>query len=214
MNGLTIDLRTTSDTPIYQQIAERIRAAILDGSLESDACLPPIRTMAAELRVSVITVKKAYELLERQGLLYAVTGRGSFVAPIAAGDRGHAATAPLLAALAILEPLLAQGGEDRGVVLAASHARLRLASVSAADARATLAGKTLATLDAQTSARTDPRLLALRVEALLYLERKGEARRLANDLTNGRYREAGFLRLLRSHGIPGPRHPHKQEGAP
>ncbi len=88
MNGLTIDLRTTSDTPIYQQIAERIRAAILDGSLESDACLPPIRTMAAELRVSVITVKKAYELLERQGLLYAVTGRGSFVAPIAAGDRG------------------------------------------------------------------------------------------------------------------------------
>ena len=133
---------------------------------------------------------------------------------IAAGDRGHAATAPLLAALAILEPLLAQGGEDRGVVLAASHARLRLASVSAADARATLAGKTLATLDAQTSARTDPRLLALRVEALLYLERKGEARRLANDLTNGRYREAGFLRLLRSHGIPGPRHPHKQEGAP
>ena len=88
MNGLTIDLRTTSDTPIYQQIAERIRAAILDGSLESDACLPPIRTMAAELRVSVITVKKAYELLERQGLLYAVTGRGSFVAPIAVGDRG------------------------------------------------------------------------------------------------------------------------------
>ena len=66
MNGLTIDLRTTSDTPIYQQIAERIRAAILDGSLESDTCLPPIRTMAAELRVSVITVKKAYELLERQ----------------------------------------------------------------------------------------------------------------------------------------------------
>ena len=44
--------------------------------------------MAAELRVSVITVKKAYELLERQGLLYAVTGRGSFVAPIAVGDRG------------------------------------------------------------------------------------------------------------------------------
>jgi hypothetical protein len=120
---------------------------------------------------------------------------------IAAGDQGEATQAPLRAALAILEPLLAQGGEDRSVVLATTEARLRLASRLPAEARAALAGKALATIDAQASAQADPRLRALRVEALLYLGRVGEARAIASDLTNGRYREAGFLQLLRSHGM-------------
>ncbi len=97
--------------------------------------------------------------------------------------------------------MLAQGGEDRSVVLATAHARLRLASLLPTQARTALAGKALAAIDAQASARADPRLQALRVEALLYLERRGEARKLAGELTNGRYREAGFLQLLRSHGI-------------
>lgn len=133
---------------------------------------------------------------------------------IAAGTVEDAATGPLRAALAILEPLLAQGSEDRSVVLAATHARLRLASRLPADSRSALAGKALDTIDAQASARADPRLQALRVEALLYLDRRVEARKLATDLTNGRYREAGFLRLLRSHDISPARHQPKQGGLP
>ena len=84
---MDILVSNTSDTPIYQQIYEQLRSQILAGTLKSDACLPPIRTAAAELRVSVITVKKAYEALEREGLLYAVTGRGTFVAPLRAAER-------------------------------------------------------------------------------------------------------------------------------
>ena len=59
----------TSDTPIYQQIFEQIRAQIIRGELPSGAPLPPIRTISKELRVSVITVKKAWELLEGLGLI-------------------------------------------------------------------------------------------------------------------------------------------------
>ncbi len=131
---------------------------------------------------------------------------------IAAGDPEEAATGSLRAALAILDPLLAQAGEERSVVLSATHARLRLASRLPADARSALARKALDTIDAQASARADPRLQALRVEALLYLDRRVEARKVAHDLTNGHYREAGFLQLLRSHGISVARHQPKQGG--
>jgi len=96
---MDIVVSNASDTPIYQQIYAQLRAQILSGALGGNALLPPIRTAAAELRVSVITVKKAYEALEHDGLLYAVTGRGSFVAPLSGEERarlrGQLATAAL-----------------------------------------------------------------------------------------------------------------------
>ena len=81
---MNIVISDTSDTPIYQQIFEQIRAQVLRGELPSGAPLPPIRTIAKELRISVITVKKAWEMLEGQGLIVTRVGRGSFVADMSA----------------------------------------------------------------------------------------------------------------------------------
>ena len=77
MEVLTI--RTTSQTPIYQQLFEQISMQILNGELESDTPLPSIRAMAKELRVSIITIKKTWELLERDNFIYTVAGKGSYV---------------------------------------------------------------------------------------------------------------------------------------
>jgi GntR family transcriptional regulator len=74
-----ITVRTTSQTPIYQQLFEQISAQILNGKLESDVLLPSIRAMAKELRVSIITIKKTWELLERNDYIYTVAGKGSYV---------------------------------------------------------------------------------------------------------------------------------------
>ena len=82
-----IQLSNRSEKPFYQQLHEQISAQILRGELAADFALPPIRTAAAELRVSIITVKKAWEELERAGLIYSVTGRGCFVADLASGGR-------------------------------------------------------------------------------------------------------------------------------
>lgn len=79
---MDIVIVNSSETPIYQQISEQLAAQIIKGELPGDYCLPPIRTVAKELRVSVITVKKAWEELSRMGLIYAVVGRGSFVSEI------------------------------------------------------------------------------------------------------------------------------------
>jgi len=75
-----IIISTTSQTPIYQQLFDRISSQILHGDLISDSLLPSIRKMAKELRVSIITIKKTWELLERNGYIYTVAGKGSYVA--------------------------------------------------------------------------------------------------------------------------------------
>ena len=77
-----INISNKSDKPIYQQLFEQISSQILSGRLKSDFNLPPIRTAAKELRVSVITVKKAWEELERLGLIYTVTGKGCFISDL------------------------------------------------------------------------------------------------------------------------------------
>ncbi|MFC6334229.1 GntR family transcriptional regulator [Paenibacillus septentrionalis] len=77
---MNVSISNTSEKPIYQQLYEQISAQILKGELESGYCLPPIRQAALELRVSIITVKKAWEELERSGLINTVTGKGCFVA--------------------------------------------------------------------------------------------------------------------------------------
>lgn len=86
---MEITLSHKSQKPIYQQLYDQISAQIIRGDLEKDHALPPIRTMAKELRISVITVKKAWELLERDGLVYAVVGRGSFVEDLSKEDRSR-----------------------------------------------------------------------------------------------------------------------------
>lgn len=77
---MNVAISNSSEKPIYQQLFEQISAQILKGELESGYCLPPIRQAAQELRISIITVKKAWEELERCGLIHTVTGKGCFVA--------------------------------------------------------------------------------------------------------------------------------------
>ncbi len=81
---MDIVISNTSGDPIYQQIFEQISAQIIKGVLPNEYCLPPIRTVAKELRISVITVKRAWEELEHAGLIYTMAGKGCFVSPLQA----------------------------------------------------------------------------------------------------------------------------------
>ena len=77
---LNITINNLSDSPIYEQIKEQIKAEIISGKLAEDKALPSIRMLAKDLRISVITTKRAYEELERQGYVYTIGGKGCFVA--------------------------------------------------------------------------------------------------------------------------------------
>lgn len=77
---MNIVVSNTSGVPIYEQIAKAIKNEILSGDLKENSALPSIRSLAAELRVSVITTKRAYEELERDGFIYTLPGKGSYVA--------------------------------------------------------------------------------------------------------------------------------------
>ena len=70
-----------SGIPIYDQIYTKLKEQILNGTLKANEMLPSIRALAKDLRISVITTKRAYEELEKEGLLYTVAAKGSFVAP-------------------------------------------------------------------------------------------------------------------------------------
>ena len=78
--GMKILVSNASPDPIYEQIARQIRAQILSGDLAEGDLLPSIRALARDLQISVITTKRAYEELEREGLLNTVGGKGTFVA--------------------------------------------------------------------------------------------------------------------------------------
>ena len=78
---MNILISNANDKPIYEQIYTQIRNQILSGALPPGQALPSIRALAKDLRVSVITTKRAYEELEREGFIVTMTGRGSFVAP-------------------------------------------------------------------------------------------------------------------------------------
>ncbi len=77
---LEILISNSSDLPIYEQIVRQLKDAILRGELQDGAPLPSIRSLANDLRVSVITTKRAYAELERLGFINTVPGKGSFVA--------------------------------------------------------------------------------------------------------------------------------------
>lgn len=76
----TIDL--TSRVPIYEQIYLKITELALSGTLKENSQLPSVRSLAKDARVNPNTVAKAYQELERRGIIYSVPGRGSFVAAI------------------------------------------------------------------------------------------------------------------------------------
>ena len=77
---MNIVIRNTGDMPIYEQIVVQIKQAIVAGELTEGEALPSMRLLAKELRISLITTKRAYEELEREGFIVTMTGRGSFVA--------------------------------------------------------------------------------------------------------------------------------------
>lgn len=76
---MDIILRNSSDDPIYQQIIDQLKAQIIEGKLKAGDALPPMRTLASQLRISVITTKRAYAELEREGYIENFTGKGCFV---------------------------------------------------------------------------------------------------------------------------------------
>lgn len=78
--SMDIIISNASGKPIYEQITSQIKTMILNGTLQEGEALPSMRLLAKELRISVITTKRAYEDLERDGFIETVTGRGSFVA--------------------------------------------------------------------------------------------------------------------------------------
>lgn len=77
---MDIIISNSSSKPIYEQIASQIKNLILNGTLKEGELLPSMRLLAKELRISVITTKRAYEELELAGFIETVTGKGSFVA--------------------------------------------------------------------------------------------------------------------------------------
>lgn len=79
---MTILLDNQRGDPIYRQIAEQIKAQILSGALQPDTALPSIRNLAKDLRISVITTKRAYDELEQESFVYTIAGKGCFVAPL------------------------------------------------------------------------------------------------------------------------------------
>lgn len=78
---MNIYIDNRSGAPIYDQIYSQIKAQIVSGEFEPDDALPSIRSLAKELRISVITTKRAYDELEREGYIYTIAAKGCFVAP-------------------------------------------------------------------------------------------------------------------------------------
>ena len=81
MPQVDIIISNSSGKPIYEQITDQVKEQIMAGALAAGDALPSMRLLAKELRISVITTKRAYEELERDGFLETVPGKGCFVAP-------------------------------------------------------------------------------------------------------------------------------------
>lgn len=76
---MDIIISNISGVPLYEQIEEQIKRQIMTGELREGEALPSMRILAKELKISIITTKRAYEDLERDGFIVSVTGKGSFV---------------------------------------------------------------------------------------------------------------------------------------
>ncbi len=78
---MKIIISNSSSVPIYEQIKKTIIAQILDGDLNEDELLPSIRVLAQDIKISAMTIKKAYDELEKEGYLKSIQGKGTFVSP-------------------------------------------------------------------------------------------------------------------------------------
>ncbi len=78
---MDIIISNASEKPIYDQIYSQVKAAIMKGVIKEGDALPSIRALARDLKISVITTKRAFDDLERDGFIHSVQGKGSFVAP-------------------------------------------------------------------------------------------------------------------------------------
>lgn len=76
---MKLNIQSKGGVPIYAQISRQIKEAILNNELKKGDALPSIRGLSADLKISVITTKKAYEELEQEGMIYSVPGKGFFV---------------------------------------------------------------------------------------------------------------------------------------
>lgn len=76
---MNINIQSKSSVPIYEQIKNQIKDNIISGILKEGEPLPSIRNLARDLKISVITTKRAYEELEKEGLVYSVAGKGFYV---------------------------------------------------------------------------------------------------------------------------------------
>lgn len=74
-------ISNSSSVPIYEQIKKTIINQILEGELDEDELLPSIRVLAQDIKISAMTIKKAYDELEKEGYLKSIQGKGTFVAP-------------------------------------------------------------------------------------------------------------------------------------
>ncbi len=79
---MNIIISNSSMQPIYEQVVSQIKSEILKGSLAPESKLPSVRELAGDLRISALTVKKAYDTLEQEGFIVTVHGKGSFVAGV------------------------------------------------------------------------------------------------------------------------------------
>ena len=77
---MNLIINHSSMQPIYEQIVNQIKEQIMHGQLQADTPLPSVRTLAKDLKVSALTVKKAYDSLEAEGFVITIHGKGSFVA--------------------------------------------------------------------------------------------------------------------------------------
>lgn len=76
---MNISISQSNNLPIYEQIVRAVKSEIISGNLKEDDSLPSIRGLARDLQISIITTNRAYEELEKEGLIYSVAGKGFFV---------------------------------------------------------------------------------------------------------------------------------------
>ena len=80
VDNMRIILNNSSMVPIYEQLMDQVKNEIISGSLAENEILPSVRALSAELRISALTVKKAYDRLEEEGFVVTVHGKGTYVA--------------------------------------------------------------------------------------------------------------------------------------
>lgn len=122
---MRLSVNPNDKTPIYRQLYDQIASDVLSGTLAPGTPLPPIRTVSKELGVSMITVRSAWEMLERDGYLLTRAGSGCFVAPINETHRQNKVDARLSAAIDTLVDDAKSLGVDKETLLSMIESRFR-----------------------------------------------------------------------------------------